>query len=277
MFKNVTLSFLFFLSASISLAEEINISVVDKIYKSSVMIHANDCFGSGVAFKNGNHMFIWTAAHVLESSKDTEKFINVETQKIEFKVTFKDIYVSQDIYEDGRKVGRTTRYGKVIKSSLIEDIALIKLYGGGNWPEQSCEFAKDTPKKGETLYHIGNFYGDLAPGAFSRLNFSQHGLLRKLFTPNNTDKDSVVFDHVTGVAHPGSSGGGVFNTNSDIVGLVSQFSGPSTNAQGSFLIIPSRRIKDFSEKQKIDWAFDKSKKVPYDMPKQQWADLIKIE
>jgi hypothetical protein len=70
--------------------------------------------------------------------------------------------------------------------------------------------------------------------------------------------DGVVFDQTTVTAFPGSSGGGVWLTESSgdnagqYVGMLVRGAGETFN-----LIVPVRRMRSWATKQKVRWAIDK--------------------
>ena len=69
-----------------------------------------------------------------------------------------------------------------------------------------------------------------------------------------------VFDQVTAVAFPGSSGGGMYiKANGVYVGMLTQ---GVMKLQGFNFIVPVRRIHAFAKAAKIEWAIDPNAKMP---------------
>ena len=69
-----------------------------------------------------------------------------------------------------------------------------------------------------------------------------------------------VFDQVTAVAFPGSSGGGMFlKENGEYIGMLTQ---GVMKLQGFNFIVPVRRIHAWSKDAKIEWAIDPNAEMP---------------
>ena len=69
-----------------------------------------------------------------------------------------------------------------------------------------------------------------------------------------------VFDQVTAVAFPGSSGGGMFlKANGEYIGMLTQ---GVMKLQGFNFIVPVRRIHAFAKAAKIEWAIDPNAEMP---------------
>ena len=80
-----------------------------------------------------------------------------------------------------------------------------------------------------------------------------------------------VFDQVTAVAFPGSSGGGMFLKNSgEYIGMLTQ---GVMKLQGFNFIVPVRRIHAWSKDAKIEWAINPA--MP--MPSLKEIDAIPVE
>ena len=69
-----------------------------------------------------------------------------------------------------------------------------------------------------------------------------------------------VFDQVTAVAFPGSSGGGMFlKANGEYIGMLTQ---GVMKLQGFNFIVPVRRIHAWAKAAKIEWAIDPNAELP---------------
>ena len=75
--------------------------------------------------------------------------------------------------------------------------------------------------------------------------------------------DGVIFDQTTVTAFPGSSGGGVFLSErsgdkaGEYVGMLVRGAGETFN-----LIVPTRRMYKWSDKEGVSWAIDEKSSVP---------------
>ena len=103
---------------------------VNTLVSSSVLVIADGGYGSGVVFKNGENTYVWTDAHVVAGAQEAYISIDLLTGIPKVNVTYKDVYVSQEIYEQGRKVGENIYLAKIIRYSQYHDIALLKVYKG---------------------------------------------------------------------------------------------------------------------------------------------------
>jgi hypothetical protein len=77
----------------------------------------------------------------------------------------------------------------------------------------------------------------------------------RMVSLNNSNK--ILFDQTTVTAFPGSSGGGVFLTDGQYVGMLVRGAGETFN-----LIVPMRRMTKWAEEENIMWALDDSIKPP---------------
>jgi hypothetical protein len=70
-------------------------------------------------------------------------------------------------------------------------------------------------------------------------------------------KGKVEFDQTTVTAFPGSSGGGVYLTNGEYMGMLVRGAGENFN-----LIVPIRRMKKWAKESSLLWALDPKVKMP---------------
>lgn len=232
--------------------------VIDTIKNQSVTLVTKDhMFGSGVVISRKNKNFVLTAAHIF---RDIRKSIIVEKEDNTrvTKVEFDKVYVIKDIYNDEGKQGEIVVEGKIIKYSDAEtgeDLALVELDEKKFDLDTKFYLKANTPKIGTPLWHIGSILGYEGSNSLTDGIISKVGCKTMLEFPNE-----VIFDRTTITAYPGSSGGGVFLKDSgEYVGMLTRIIQPNYN-----LIVPIRRIKEWTSKNKIDWVLDSTKPLPKD-------------
>lgn len=231
----------------------------------SVTVQAGKGSGSGVIFtrqikdgdKTKNVNFVWTAAHVLEGIRNVRTFIDTEGH-VKKTIEFQDAEIIKKIIESGRTVGQLKMDAKVIKYSDAkdgEDLALLMIRKVG-FVDDTVKFSIDKEEKGlalgTQLYHVGSLLGEDGSNSMTTGIMSQIGRTLSL---NGGSK--VLFDQTTVTAFPGSSGGGVFLTDGQYVGMLVRGAGETFN-----LIVPIRRIKKWAEKESVLWAMDPNLEAP---------------
>lgn len=231
----------------------------------SVTIKAENGEGSGVIFtreidsvsgkKSVN--FVWTAAHVLERIRSVRTVIdaNGQVKKIP---EFKDLSIVKKLIENGRTVGQLAMDAKVIKYSDAkdgEDLALVMIRKFG-FVDKGARFYKDKEEKGiqlgTQLYHVGSLLGETGSNSMTTGIMSQIGR-----TVSLNAGAKVLFDQTTVTAFPGSSGGGVFLTDGQYIGMLVRGAGETFN-----LIVPIRRMAKWAKTENIEWALDPSIRAP---------------
>ena len=264
--KNITLCTALILSvfvSSIAQTEENNVS--SYLQDISVTIKTERGSGSGVIFsreiksddgkKNVN--FVWTAAHVLEGIRSVRSILDIEGKTLK-KPEFKDVQVVKKLIEDGTTVGELSMDAVVVKYSDAtdgEDLALLMIKKF-NFVDVSAKFHKDNKDSGlplgTQLYHVGSLLGESGANSMTTGIMSQVGRMLAL---NSSTK--VLFDQTTVTAFPGSSGGGVFLTNGEYIGMLVRGAGETFN-----LIVPIRRINKWAKSENILWALDPNVDAP---------------
>ncbi|NBQ67460.1 MAG: serine protease [Nitrosomonadaceae bacterium] len=229
----------------------------------SVTITTGNGSGSGVLFTRTNSnkevlTFIWTAAHVVADQRTEREVITAAGSKKTL-VEFKDVQMVKNVVEDGRIIGRLTLDAEVLKYSDAdngEDLALLKVRKK-NYINTTVVFVLDReiPGLGAELYHVGSLKGSFGANSMTAGIYSQVGRIL----------DKKVFDQTTCTAFPGSSGGGVYLKDGRYVGMLVRGAGETFN-----LIVPIRRIQDWTSKHNLQWALDPKVPMPSD------ADLLKI-
>lgn len=234
---------------------EIPISLTD----ASVLIDSGRGSGSGVLFKHGDCSFVWTAAHVIPKPQAVTVLDRHGKEKTVYR--FGRVGVVQVEVEKGEKVGETFHYASVLRWSRRHDLALLLVSKRG-YGRSGVEFYDGVPKLGSRLWHVGSMHGYRGIGSVADGTFAFAGRLRLGFGHN--EQEGIIWDQISGVAHPGSSGGGVFlQHKQQCIGLVTDFlMGGPEKTFGAYCITPSRRIIAYAREQKAAWAVDRSVKLP---------------
>jgi len=253
------------LAAGAALAAEPSPSVPDYLQAISVTVKSGEAQGSGtiVTRKIGNDAvsFIWTAGHVIDHLRVVRKVITADggTRVL---VEFKDAEIVQEFKQNGRRVGETKLDAKVVKFSdadFGEDIALLMVRRLNAYPlSDSAKFKRDlnyVPPIGVELSHCGSLLGQFGANSYTTGVLSQTGRTLPMKGAN-----VKVFDQVTAVAFPGSSGGGMYlKETGEYIGMLTQ---GVQQLQGFNFIVPVRRIHTFARDAKIEWAVDPNVPMP---------------
>ena len=240
-------------------------SVPDDLQRVSVTIKAGDAQGSGtlVTRQIGEDTvtFVWTAAHVVDGLRTTRTVVTPQgTSKI--LVEYRDAEIVQERQQAGRRVGEVKYDCKIVKVSDAdygEDLAVLMVRCKGAYPLSACaKFHPDInyiPPIGVDLSHCGSLLGQFGANSYTTGVLSQTG--RTLAMKGANVK---VFDQVTAVAFPGSSGGGMFlKANGEYIGMLTQ---GVMKLQGFNFIVPVRRIHAWAKAAKIEWAIDPNAEMP---------------
>lgn len=234
--------------------QDISVTIVSK----SPGLFGGGGEGSGVIKTRGDSNFVWTAAHVVDNLRRTKEVIDASGSRRTV-VEFDDAMVVKSLVEDGRTVGKTEFYAKIVRYSHDEDLALLQLRKKG-FVKSSVTFDLDEAivPVGTKLLHVGSLLGQLGSNSMTEGIMSQHGRLI----------EGRVFDQTTVTAFPGSSGGGVYLADGRLVGLVLRGAGETFN-----LIVPVRRMRDWAKRAGVEWAIDDA--VP--MPNEQELEALPVE
>lgn len=260
-------------------AEEKNIS--QYLQDISVTIKTERGSGSGVIYtreiksdegkKQVN--FVWTAAHVLEGVRNVRSILDPEGKTLKMP-EFKDVQVVKKLIENGITVGELSMDAVVIKYSDAtdgEDLALLMIKKF-NFVDSSAKFYDDKDNiglpLGTQLYHVGSLLGEGGANSMTTGIMSQIGRMVSL---NNGSK--TLFDQTTVTAFPGSSGGGVFLTDGQYIGMLVRGAGETFN-----LIVPMRRIHKWAKSEDLLWALNPGEEAPtleqiYKLPKEKMGKL----
>lgn len=250
--------------------------VVDCVLDASVSVRHGDSYGSGVTFVNGTYRYVWTDAHVLADTKTVALVLDADTQKQSVRVSFDDVWVTQDVVAGGRKAGLQASLARVIRYSDRHDIALLKLYRP-YWPARGAAFDRAVPSRGEAVWHVGSMHGERGAHSLADGVFASVGRLRRGGAPQEVS-DPLVYDQVSlGAAHPGSSGGGIFRKRDGVcVGLVTEYLGPGRTF-GALCITPSRRLYEFAASADCLWALDARFREPARDLTPVFQDALEVE
>lgn len=233
---------------------------VDNMLNASVRVQSGKDSGSGVAFRNGKHVFVWTAAHVVAGSLE-RKLVADKLGNVNIVTSFPDVLLFQDVVENGRKGGFQVAYAEVIRYSARQDLCLLKVRI--NWPMGSVVFAGDGDAAvGSPVFHVGSMSGVRGANSLTEGIVSALGRLRIDGRPEEVFS-SDVYDQLAITAHPGSSGGGVFlkSDGTPCVGLVIEFLGPG-HLPGVLCMAPVRRMREFAVEANCRWAMSTDITVP---------------
>jgi len=254
-------------------AAEFNVPVY--LQNISVTVKSRDASGSGTLvtrkIDNDTVTFVWTAAHVVDGLRAARKVIDASGNE-RWIIEFGDPQVIAERYQDGRRVGESSLDCQVIRYSGAdygEDLALLRIRLYNAYPITiNAKFpdAGYIPPVGAELSHCGSLLGQFGAGSYTTGVLSQTG---RLLETNGVQKK--VFDQVTAVAFPGSSGGGVFlKENGTYVGMLTQ---GIMQLQGFNFIVPVRRMHAWAKSANIEWAIDPA--VP--MPSLKEIEKIPVE
>lgn len=240
-------------------------SVPDYLQQISVTIKSGDIQGSGtlVTRKIGDDTvtFVWTAGHVVDNLRTVRKVITADGQT-RVLVEFRDPQIVQELHQNGRRVGETKLDCKVIKYSDAdygEDLVVLMIRRINAYPITICaKFHKDInyiPPIGVDLSHCGSLLGQFGANSYTTGVLSSTGRMLDMKGAN-----VKVFDQVTAVAFPGSSGGGLYLKDDGVyIGMLTQ---GVQRLQGFNFIVPIRRIHKWATDSKIGWAIDPQLLMP---------------
>jgi len=264
-FRVLLTLFLVFAFGVATFAVEPSASVPEYLQNISVTVKADRAQGSGtlVTRQVGNDTvtFVWTAGHVVDGLRTIRKVVDAEGQ-MKILVEFKDPQIVAERHQDGRRVGETTLDCRVIKYSDAdygEDLAVLMIRLKNAYPlDTSAKFHGDhnyIPPVGVDLSHCGSLLGQFGANSYTTGVLSQVGRLLE-----GSGASKKVFDQVTAVAFPGSSGGGMYlKDDGTYIGMLTQ---GAMALQGFNFIVPVRRMHAWATDAKIEWALDPNSPMP---------------
>ena len=215
----------------------------------TVLIETKRGSGTGTLFSRrddkGNLVhFVWTAGHVIESSK--------VGPLEDMSVSFTNVSVAKMNLVGGAMLEKVSYPVKVIKFSSArggDDLALLELVEKNVFKEnESVTFASPSlVAPGTLLYHVGCMFGQTGYNSVSEGMLANNG--RIIY--------GRIFDQTTTTVFPGSSGGGIFNEYGEYVGMVTMMRQANMN-----YIIPVRRMVVWAKENGLEWAMNKDVRMP---------------
>lgn len=193
--------------------------------RNTVLVDCDGGQGSGVVIKRGGFVYVWTAFHIIsgESSIQAKQFFHFR----------------------GHKSGHVSFPATVVWTDSKNDLALLWLDAPADFFTGATFSPRGTqPKVGEPVFHVGNWLGEDFDGSVSVGIVSQVGVAH-----SHPAWPWKVTDQTTATITSGSSGGGVFNSSGEVVGIV--VGGPHKGDFGFAHYIPVRVI---AEDKSIRWA-----------------------
>lgn len=248
--------------------------IIDNLQNVSVTISVDGRGrGSGTLFtrevKPGVFMsYVWTAGHVIADLRTERSVIDRDSGNKKIIVGFKDCQAYQETVQDGRKVKQEYLDCRVICYSNCEtgdDQAVLEVRMR-NYTRETTTFylGDEIPGIGTELIHVGSLLGDIGSCSFTTGVTSQVGRLLAL----DENYAETVYDQTSAVSFPGSSGGGVFN--SETGQYIGMLTAGIRDAQGFAWYVPVRRQIEWAKSVNMTWAMDATVPMP------NAADLKKI-
>ena len=232
----------------------------------SVTVKAGNAQGSGTLVtridpdSQERLSFVWTAGHVVDGLRNVRKVVNADGST-RVLVEFRDPRIVAERYQDGRRVGEQTLDCRVVKYSDAdygEDLALLMIRLRNSYDTGICaKFPADSgyiPPVGADLSHCGSLLGKFGSNSYTTGVLSQTGRLL-----DGKGASNKVFDQVTAVAFPGSSGGGVYLAeDGTYIGMLTQ----GVRMQGFNFIVPARRMRAWAASAGVEWAINTNLPMP---------------
>lgn len=230
----------------------------------SVTIKAGTAQGSGtlVTRKIGEDTisFVWTAAHVVSDLRTVRRIVTGDGDT-KVLVQFREPQIVQEFKENGRRVGETKLDASVIKYSDAdngEDLALLMVRRKNAYPVTATAAFMSVdyvPAVGIEIAHCGSLLGQFGANSYTTGVLSQVG--RTLEMEGGQVR---VFDQVTTVSFPGSSGGGMYRKETgEYVGMLTM---GVKQLQGFNFMVPVRRIQIWAKVANVAWALDPTVALP---------------
>ena len=165
---------------------------IQDLVQMSVTVRAGGASGSGTLFAADNEVYVLTAAHVVDGATV-------------FTVEQDDLNIA------GKRYAASAT---LLRACKDEDVAVLHIPAPATLPGRKfAKLASSTPSElGAPLCHVGSIFGSIGSQTWSL------GRLAKRHR-NLDGQPRFQFD---GTADSGSSGGGVFNSAGELVGIVAQ-------------------------------------------------------
>lgn len=203
----------------------------ERAQSASVLVVCPDkSTGTGVIVERSGKLFVWTAAHVVS---DTDS-VNLRSY----------------IRHNDKQVGHVEFTGKVIARNDSLDVALL-------WLDAPVKFfdtrefmpVNEQLRVGQSVYHVGNFWGADFNDSVSVGIISQLGV-----RPNSPHWPWAAQMHqTTTFVTYGSSGGAVFRHSDDkVIGIIVGSPAPGQSDVNLFVPVPD--IFRWAQKEGLQWA-----------------------
>jgi len=173
-------------------------------------------------------------------------------EKKDGKVRYQPATIKQRIMKRGVFVGNIQLSATVVRVSDMHnsyDLALLKVASGKHFKRGAVIYRGLIPQIGTKVCHVGSLQGPIGEGSFSEGIVSQHY--------RSFPGAGVHLDQTTAIIYPGSSGGGMFLPNGQLVGIVTRGIGP-----GIAFYVPTRLVLRWAKQSGIEWVFDSSGVMP---------------
>lgn len=180
--------------------------------------------GSGIVIKRFGFVYVWTAYHVIASEPKVK--------------------VKQFFHFDGHKAGYVVFPATLIWFDGKNDLALLWLDAPSDFFEGVTFSPAKPPNVGDFVFHVGNWLGEDFDGSVSTGIVSQVGVQH-----SDSSWPWPLTDQTTATVTAGSSGGAVFNSKGEVIGIV--VGGPHRGDFGFSHYIPVRVI---ASDKSIRWA-----------------------
>lgn len=225
--------------------------VYASLYNESVLVIANDnteC-GSGVVITRNGITYVITAGHVVKDDRgEVNRYDEFGRKSTE--IMFRDVFVVQEVMENGDVKGRITTGAEVIRYEPPDglDIAVLRLKGKQFAGTNAKFYLEDkTPLPGTPIIHCGSMRGEFGINTFSTGIVAQTG--HQVYGKQ--------LDRSTCTLYPGSSGGGIFLQDGRCIGIATMTTGENLNH-----FVPIRRIMNWAKIQGLAFLFDERLPVP---------------
>jgi len=190
--------------------KKMSVQEIAKRYKHAVVIIKSQ-YGSGTGFVIGSEGYILTCAHVLPTFGNPTVIYNLRT---------------------GRQILKVSSPAKIIRIDDRKDLALIKIKPKGKLI--SVRFERVTKASmGEEVSIIGH------PGLGTRL--LEYTMTTGIVSNPNRTIEGQTYIQTNAAVNPGSSGGPVFNSRGNVIGLVVL----KANIEGVGFAVPKSTIGEF--------------------------------
>ena len=216
-------------------------ATINDVINATNFVVANQCSGTLISLK---YKLVLTNNHCLEGYVDkVEKDETGKDGSIEKKTreVFKDMELKQLAYQGFEKVGATTVQAKILFHNTKYDLALLKIKADSIPQTFASHVLPDGKKvtRGDKVYVVGNPFlldANLTEGVVSSTS--------RTLTWDDPDGGSVDV-HYYGVdagVNPGNSGGSLYNTDFDLIGVPAA---KVNGASGVGFAIPAETIRAF--------------------------------